>query len=316
MGSESSKPVDDHVRTDTTPIFSVVNTEEVTVVNDDDGYEIQCKLWTAKEGQRSARAMAVYIHGGIFSRNDKNSHQNVIESLVKDCGITILSANFRDGGTGSVTYQSGKTISDLQSITKYLKQRSSIISDDPDSKNKNKNNLLPLGIIGSSSGGYFALQLCNSFQSFEEVANDLNIQFCIPICPVADPFKRAMYLKEYCIERNEAPQDSPYYVRHTVEQAKFILHHQLKYFQNFEQMKFATEEIVENKYNIPTLVIVGANDANVPYQVTQHVQHTWSYRTILLGQNCGHEIQMDIPTTHPNLNYIPDIDRFLNEYCT
>jgi pimeloyl-ACP methyl ester carboxylesterase len=277
MGAKSSKP---------SVIVDDVDTYEFTVDNDD-GYSIPCKLWTPSPSSRNIRAAALYLHGGMFSKGDRNSHSAVTRALVTECGLAVLTANFRDGST--TKYSSGQTLSDLKRLTLYL---------------KTKFPKLPFGIIGSSSGGYFALQLCNAIDEFGDV------QFCIPLAPVAHPHARAIYLK-HCLDGTTPMTNGKdlYSVRHTKEKAQTILDHQLAYFQTFKQMSQAAEAVSTNLNQIPTLLVLGAVDKNVPSTVTQQVQQHWATRTIVIG-GVGHEFQNE-PPSDPIQNYIPDIDRFL-----
>ena len=277
MGAEYSTTSSNRTTTS-----SKVETQEVTVTNNEDGYPIAGKLWTSDD---RIRAAAVFLHGGIFSQNDKDSHSAVSEALVTECGVAVLTADFRDGS--STTFESGKTLSDLKALVRHM---------------KSKYPKVPFGVIGSSSGGYLALQLCNALESGE-------VQFCIPLAPVADPHARAVYLKD-CIE-GPTPMTNTYHVRHTAQKAQYMLDHQLKYFESFRQMSKAADQVSQNLHKIPTLLVLGAVDKNIPSQVTQTVQQEWATRTIVLG-GIGHELQNEPPAS-PLHNYIPDIDRFLND---
>jgi pimeloyl-ACP methyl ester carboxylesterase len=165
---------------------------------------------------------------------------------------------------------------------------------------------LPFGIIGSSSGGYFALQLCNALDECTDV------QFCIPLAPVAHPEARAVYLK-HCIDGTTPMmtngKDVYSSLRHTKERAQTILDNQLAYFETFKQMSLAAEAVSKNVNKIPTLLVLGAVDKNVPFTVTQQVQQQWATRTIVIG-GMGHAFQNE-PPSDPTQNYMPDIDRFL-----
>ena len=265
-----------------------VETQELAVTNEEDGYEIACKLWTRDDDTgTNVRAATVFLHGGIFSRNDRNSHAPVSEALVKHCGLAVLTADFRDGS--STTFQTGKTLSDLKALVRFM---------------KSKYPKLPFGVIGSSSGGYFALQLCNALQRG-------NVQFCIPLAPVADPKARAFYLKD-CID-GPTPMSSAYLVRHTAEQAQFMLDHQLKYFETFQQMSIAAEQVAKNKHNIPTLVVLGGADKKIyPFKSRKtfsrnglHEPLSW----VALGTNYRmHRLQVQPMITFPT--YID----FWNQY--
>lgn len=271
MGDQQSKP-SDHVKH-----------EEVKVKNIEDGYEIACKLWRPKG---RIRAAALFIHGGMFSKGDKESHAMVADSIAAVTGTVILTASFRDGA--STTYETGKSISDLISAAKYMQRR--FYNE-------------PFGVIGSSSGGFFAMKLCNEMDAGE-------IKYCIPLCPVAHPHARAIYLN-HCIE-GTTPLSSGkdlYQVRHTKEKAQEIIGYQLQYFASYKVMAAASEEVLENTSKVPTLLILGSADKNVPSQVTQGAVDTWASRTIIIG-GAGHEIQ-NAPPLSFSQSYLPDIERFL-----
>lgn len=276
MGAESSKP----------SVVNDVDSVELTVKNERDGHSIPCKLWTPSSFP--IRAAVVFIHGGMFSTGDRHSHTAVVKALVRDCRLAVLTATFRDGSC--TTYASGLSLSDLTQLARFTKK---------------KFPKHPLGVIGGSSGGWFAMQLCNSADS-----GDM-IQFCIPLCPVAHPHARAIYLK-HCID-DTTPfangKDLYNELRHTKENAQKILDNQVAFFETFKQMSMAADEVSTNKNKIPTLLVLGAVDRNIPPNVTQNVQQQWAARTIVIG-GAGHELQMEIQSD-PMKNYILDLDRFL-----
>lgn len=159
---------------------------------------------------------------------------------------------------------------------------------------------LPVGVIGSSSGGWFALHLCNSMRE-EPPA------FCIPLCPVADPHARAVYL-QHCVDSNTS---KVYPYRHAPERAREILKSQLQYFdESLDQMEQAARAVQENLHQVPTLLILASHDLNVPPQAVENVQRQWATRTVVIGNGSGHEIQNAPPAGYDS--YIPDIDRFLS----
>lgn len=271
MGDQPSKPGD------------YVNREEVTVKNGNDGCQIPCKLWKPKG---RIRAAAVFVHGGKFSTGDRNSHSLVSESLAAQTGIAIITANFRDGS--QTTYETGKSISDLKAVAEFMKKRY-----------YNE----PFGVVGSSSGGFFALALCNEMDFGA-------IKFCIPLCPVAHPHARAVYLN-HCIQGTTplASGKDLYHIRLPPEKAEDVLTNQMKFFGSYKDMAMASEEVRENIHQVPTLLILASADANVPPQVTQHLVDNWACRTVIIG-GVGHEIQ-DAPPADFSQSYIPDVERFL-----
>ena len=271
MGDQPSKPSD------------YVDTEEVTVKNEEDGYEIPCKLWKPKG---KIRACALFVHGGMFSKGDRESHQAVSCCLAAQVGIAVMTVTFRDGSV--TTHSSGKSISDLKSAANEVMKRY-----------YNE----PFGVVGSSSGGFFALALCNAMEAGK-------IKYCIPLCPVANPHTRAVYLG-HCID-GTTPLSSGtdlYSVRQPPQRAQEILSNQMQYFKTFNMMIKAADSVLENKNDVPTLLILGSLDANIPHQVTQHHVDNWATRTVIIG-GAGHEIQ-NCPPMLPNKTYIRDIEIFL-----
>lgn len=266
-----------------------VKSELIFVPSQEDGHPILCRVWTPPPSV-ALRGAVFFIHGGMFSKGSLNSHPRVSEALARRLGLAVITASFRDGS--STTYKSGKYMQDLKSIARYFRARHSD---------------LPFGIVGSSSGGWFALALGNALEEGEA-------DFLIPLCPVSDPYARAVYL-QYCIqEEPELVNDntgtgSVYHVRHAPDRSKAILDNQLKFFESLSNMSDAAREVEVNRHRIPTLMIVGAMDKNVPPQVTQHIQNSWATRTVSIGGS-GHEIQNEFPT-NPEKDFVPDLDIFL-----
>ena len=163
---------------------------------------------------------------------------------------------------------------------------------------------LPFGIVGSSSGGYFALALA---QRLAEIT--FPVQYCIPICPVAHPGRRSQYLQS-CM--NDTAETDGYTFYHSSTVAALIHQTQLSFWQDEQQAQEAGEAL-RVPLTIPTLCIVGAQDTNVPAQVTMYVQQ-WATKTISIG-NAGHEI-----CTTPSMGYKEDVQRFIeiaiNNYNT
>jgi pimeloyl-ACP methyl ester carboxylesterase len=100
---------------------------------------------------------------------------------------------------------------------------------------------------------------------------------------------------------------------HDSTKAQYILDAQMGFWQDDKSMIEAGERLKINVNNVPTLLIIGANDKNVPFEVTKLVK-LWATRTIVVGGS-GHELCDTVDgisgTYH---DYIPDIDRFL-DYC-
>ena len=154
-------------------------------------------------------------------------------------------------------------------------------------------------------GGFFALTLAQTLPKHK-------ISFCIPICPVAHPFKRASYLRSSiscsAVREGFVCNDDE---AHSPSKAETILETQLGFWQDDTSMIKAGEALQNNTNNVPTLLIIGSKDKNVPFEVTRMIQ-SWATRTIVVGGR-GHEICDSVEgikgTYH---DYISDVERFLD----
>lgn len=272
MGDQPSKPSD-----------YVKHEEDIKIKNAEDGYEIPCKLWRPKG---RIRAAVLLIHGGSFSTGNRESNAFIADSLAAVTGVVVITATFRDGS--STTYETGKSITDLIAVAKYMKRR--FYNE-------------PFGVVACSSGGFFAMKLCNEMDPGE-------IKFFIPLCPVSHPHARAIYLN-HCIE-GTTPLSSGkdlYRVRHTKEKAQEIVGNQLQFFGSYKIMAMASDDVVDNVNEVPTLLVLGSADKNVPSQVTQGMVDSWATRTVIIG-GAGHELQA-APLADFRQSYLPDVERFL-----
>jgi len=77
-------------------------------------------------------------------------------------------------------------------------------------------------------------------------------------------------------------------------------------------MAEAGQLLETRKSDVPTLLIVGSCDKNVPLAVTADVQ-SWATRTIVVGGR-GHELCDEVVEGGGYHCYLADIDRFV-EYC-
>ena len=78
-------------------------------------------------------------------------------------------------------------------------------------------------------------------------------------------------------------------------------------------MMEAGEALSKSINDVPTLLILGSRDKNVPNEVTKGVQ-SWATRTIVLGGR-GHEICDSVEEIRETYHdYIPEVERFL-DYC-
>ena len=230
--------------------------------------------------------------------------------------MIVVTASFRNGK--EAPHETNVTTRDLMDVIHYC---TTIYSE------------LPFGLVGSSSGGFFAIQLSQSLLLSSSSNNNHNNSdrvvrppsFCIPICPVADPFKRASYLRA-SISGSQQQLDG-YNAVHTPEKSKFILEKQLSFWKSDDEMMMAAESIksgsgslstkssittTTTNNRVPTLLIIGSADKNVPFDVTNEVQ-SWATRTIVIG-GYGHELCDEIVNGGGYYCYLPDIERFL-DYC-
>ena len=119
-------------------------------------------------------AAAVFAHGGCFSDGCSQSHPAVTEALA-GIGIASVSSTYRQGAA----HPHPTAQHDLACVAEFARRRWPS---------------LPLGVIGSSSGGWHALALSRTIEG---------MRFCVALCPVADPLLRAEYLRE-CVQGTAA----------------------------------------------------------------------------------------------------------------
>lgn len=87
----------------------------------------------------------------------------------------------------------------------------------------------------------------------------------------------------------------------------------MSYWESDENMVEAVEVVTNRKHHVPTLVVVGSKDKNVPSCVTEDVR-SWATRTVIIGGK-GHELCIDIYETLDEYQcYMPDVERFLNHF--
>ena len=78
-------------------------------------------------------------------------------------------------------------------------------------------------------------------------------------------------------------------------------------------MMEAGDALLKNINDVPTLLILGSKDKNVPSEVTKGVQ-SWATRTIVLGGR-GHEICDTIDGIRETYHdYITEVETFL-DFC-
>ena len=315
------------------PLDVKVTETSIPSTIENDNFSIPIKIFTPiinnnnnNNKKNTIRAVVFFIHGGIFALGDMHSHPTISIALSK-LGLIVVTASFRNGE--EAPHETNVTTRDLMDVIHYC---TTIYSE------------LPFGLVGSSSGGFFAIQLSQSLllSSLSSSNNNNNNNnnnnddrvvrppsFCIPICPVADPYKRASYLRASISESQQQLLEGRYNAVHTPEKSKFILEKQLSFWKSDEEMMKAAESIksggssslstkssittaTTSNNRVPTLLIIGSADKNVPFDVTNDVQ-SWATRTIVIG-GYGHELCDEIVNGGGYYCYLPDIERFL-DYC-
>jgi len=268
-----------------------VAVEETTISSsiEGDDFVIPIKIYLPSNNNNITnipiKSSVLFIHGGIFSSGDCHSHPTISEGLAK-LGLAVVTASFRNGE--EAPHKTNITMRDLRDVIDFVRM-------------KWKN--IPFGLAGSSSGGFFALTL-------SQTLGPSIISFCIPICPVANPFKRASYLRS-SISGNA--QSEGYTSLHDPKRSAHILEKQLSFWVDDQSMIDAGDLLKSNQQpDIPTLLIIGSADKNVPFSVTNDVQ-SWATRTIVIGGK-GHELCDKVVEGGGYHCYLPDIDRFL-DYC-
>eukprot|EP00747_Dinoflagellata_sp_TGD_P017499 gnl/TRDRNA2_/TRDRNA2_125860_c0_seq2.p1 gnl/TRDRNA2_/TRDRNA2_125860_c0~~gnl/TRDRNA2_/TRDRNA2_125860_c0_seq2.p1 ORF type:complete len:239 (-),score=17.31 gnl/TRDRNA2_/TRDRNA2_125860_c0_seq2:120-836(-) len=193
-------------------------------------------------------AAVVYAHGGAFATGDCESNAAMSMALAH-MQIAVVDTSYRQGAD----HPHPGALEDLADVTRYAR-----VKLWPE---------LPIGVAGSSSGGAYALALSR------EPPDEVPYAFCIALCPVAHPGRRAAYLRS-CLA-GTAAQDG-YRLPHKPESANRILSQQLQYFQTEESMHaFGQLLMTPGKFhNSPTrtMIVLGSADKNVPQQVTAGVQ--------------------------------------------
>jgi alpha/beta superfamily hydrolase len=223
------------------------------------------------------RAAAVFAHGGCFARGDHTTQPDIAEAL-SSVGVASVSSAFRQGAS----HPHPAAQNDLAAVAAFAQEQWPA---------------LPLGVVGSSSGGWHALALARKLGA---------AKFCVALCPVADPMRRAEYLR-LCVDGCAA--QGGYAVAHSARTAQGMLELQLGYWRTDAAMRAAADEL-RAPSDVPTMLVLGGVDRNAPLQVTHDVM-AWAARTLVLG-GCGHEIQEGGAGAHLR-SWLPDVERFVTE---
>eukprot|EP00929_Paragymnodinium_shiwhaense_P018723 TRINITY_DN12996_c0_g1_i1.p1 TRINITY_DN12996_c0_g1~~TRINITY_DN12996_c0_g1_i1.p1 ORF type:complete len:295 (+),score=55.99 TRINITY_DN12996_c0_g1_i1:37-921(+) len=255
-----------------------------------DGVEISARI-TSPQGNE-AWASVVYAHGGCFYDGDRDS-QMPIQEMLASMGLNVVSTSFRQGGA----HPHPAALRDLLDVAQHT--RTQLWPR------------LPLGVVGSSSGGYLALAMARE-SAAKHVAGDpgaglelpSSFAFCVALCPVAHPGKRLQYLKS-CI--NGTAAEDGYLVSHNAELATSMRDKQTAYWKTEEAMNAAGKELLRPGL-VPTFMVLGGQDKNIPFDVVVGVQ-AWAKKTITVGCH-GHELQA-ADATEPSDCYAAALKLFL-----
>ena len=110
------------------------NIEETTIPSSikDDNFAIPIKIYTPFTS-KPIRAAVFFIHGGIFSYGDCNSHPTIAHGLA-NLGLIVVTASFRNGEEAPM--QTNITMTDLNDVIDFV---------------RGKWEDVPFGLFGSSS---------------------------------------------------------------------------------------------------------------------------------------------------------------------
>ena len=153
-------------------------------------------------------------------------------------------------------------------------------------------------------GGFFALTL-------SQTLGPSVVSFCVPICPVAHPYKRAVYLRS-CIAGTAITPDGYIYC-HDKDRATYTLEKQMGYWEDDDSMIEAGDFLNSPSHDVPTLMILGSVDKNIPYEVVDRVK-SWATRTVVVGGR-GHELCNEVVKGGGYHCYLPDVERFIEHCC-
>jgi len=223
----------------------------------------------------------VYAHGGAFSMGDCESNSLMARTLSANTRSVLVDTSYRQGKA----HPHPAATHDLEDVTRKVRELY------PG---------LPVGVAGSSSGGFFALELA------QHPPDRLPYAFCLALNPVAHPGKRRDYLR-CCM--NGTAKEAGYVVHHGPATAAALLKMQGDYWVTDAAADDAGEALNVGPHFTPTLAVLGGQDLNVPPQVTAGLTY-WVDRIITLGKY-GHELCDRAP---PNKDsYLPALSLFVSD---
>jgi esterase/lipase len=222
-----------------------------------DNVFVKYKLYDAK----NPKCIILGVHGGCFQDGDENWNKEQSEDLANN-NISVIHVGFRQDSTE-------QSLQDLIYAYHFLKTKYEYTN-------------LPVGVLGSSSGGFFSIALANNYQ------HNIKFDFSIHLCPVSKPFQRYKYL-----QTSDHPHKTSMLEKH------------LKHFKDERTMRTHGKLTNIKEVHAPMLVITGTKDKNVPVSINKHLMVNKKITCIMLDS--GHEI------CYKRCEFVIDlIDRFLD----
>ena len=235
-------------------------TEQQVTIRMRDGVEMDAIIYTPTVPHITAASL--FVHGGCFSHGNYRSQPAMAHALA-GAGMVVVYSSYRQGAG----HKHPSATDDLMDVTRFARARW------PE---------LPVGVVGSSSGGWHALALA------ESPPDNVPYAFAIGLCPVAHPGRRARYLQS-CIA-GTAEEDGHGNLHHTAATAASMLAAQCSYFGQSSvagddsaaaAATAAAMDAAGNRLLTPgpyhnkptrTMVVLGSADKNVPLSVTADVR--------------------------------------------
>jgi len=175
------------------------------------------------------KATLLLLHGGCFVEGDETYNADQALGLVHDLHVQVVTCNFAQTNFND-------TMSDIRVMIDFCRGL-----DEPN---------IPVGVIGCSSGGYFALCLA--------LDATVSLNMVIAVCPVALPKARLAYLLSEDCSLDQSTR------------AKMI-RMQNAYWSDSHSMDDADARILDAKHVwcVKPICIFGNHDKNVPDSVSQ-----------------------------------------------
>jgi len=207
-----------------------------------DGAGVVDRAPTAADVGAGAFAAVLYARGGCFSEGGVASHAAMARDLAAR-GVVVVAVDFRQGAAHPWP-AALRDLGDAAAAARALALG------------------LPLGVAGSSSGGFHALALAADPAAWGATGGPF--AFCLALCPVFDPLARASYLRA-CVAGAADDVAAP----HDPARAAEMLTLQGGYFAGGDaEMRAAADLVRGPRGPTPVFAVLGGADRNVPPHVT------------------------------------------------